>query len=93
MKNLTILVPASIATMLISAVVFASTPTSETQTSPAIAPNRADLFVVDTCGAPAAVETVQATNWHSALGSKRILDRAVVLAKDGAAQPCEPTSN
>lgn len=93
MKNLTILVPASIATMLISAVVFASTPTSETQTSPAKAPNRAEVFTVATCGSPSMVETVQATNWQSALGSKRVLDRALVLAKDGAAQPCEPKSN
>lgn len=92
MKKMTILVPATIATALLSAVVFASTPTSESNGTPAKAPNRAELFAVATCGAPAGVATVQAASWQDALGSKRALDRALVLAKDGAAVPCDPVN-
>lgn len=91
MKKMTILVPATIATMLISAVVFASTPTSETQANPAKAPNRAEVFAIDTCAAASGAATVQATNWQNALGGKRVLDRALVLAKAGSAQPCDVT--
>jgi hypothetical protein len=89
MKKMTILVPATVATALLTAVVFASTPTSETQGTVAKAPNRAELFAIATCDAPAGVATVQATSWQNALGSKRALDRALVLAKDSAAEPCD----
>lgn len=90
MKKMTILVPATVATALLTAVVFASTPTSETQGTPAKAPNRAELFAIATCDAPAGVATVQATTWQNALGSKRAHDRALVLAKGSAAEPCDP---
>ncbi|WP_137112316.1 hypothetical protein [Rhodobacter sp. SY28-1] len=92
MKQTTILVPASIATVLFSAMVFASTPTANPEAVPAKAPNRAELFAIDTCGAGSDVATVQATSWQNALGGKRVMDRALVLAKDGAAQPCDVTS-
>ena len=92
MKRLTILVPASIATVLVSAVVFASTPTVNPEVSPAKAPNLAELFAIETCGAASGAATVQATSWQNALGGKRVQDRALVLAKADAAQPCDPTS-
>jgi hypothetical protein len=90
MKKMTILVPATVATALLTAVVFASTPTSETQGTPAKAPNRAEIYAVATCGASAEVATVQAASWQNALGSKRVVDRALVLAKGNATQPCDP---
>ncbi len=92
MKKMTILVPATIATAMLSAVVFASTPTSESKGTPAKAPNRAEVLDVATCAVPAPVATVQTTGWHNALGSKRVQDRALIQARDGAAKPCAPIS-
>ena len=92
MKRMTILVPASIATVLVSAMVFASTPTANPEATPAKAPNRAELFAIETCGAASGVATVQATSWQNALGGKRVQDRVLVLAKADAAQPCDPAS-
>lgn len=92
MKMMTILVPATVATALLTAVVFASTPTSVSNDTPAQVPNRAEVFAIASCGAPADVATVQATSWQNALGSKRVVDRALVLAKDSAAEPCDAIS-
>jgi hypothetical protein len=86
MKKMTILVPVSISSILLSAVVFAATPTSETQGTPATAPNRAEVFAVAACGEPAVSVAAQAQSWQNALGNKRVQDRALVLAK-GNAEP------
>jgi len=93
MKKMTILVPVALSSILLSAVVFASTPTSETQGTPATAPNRADVFAVAACGAPAVAVLADAHSWQDSLGNKRVLDRALVLAKASAdpAMACDTT--
>lgn len=91
MKTLSILVPAAAAGVFLSAMVFASTPTSDTQGATAVAPNRAEVFAVAACGAPAVSVLANAQSWQNALGSKRIQDRALILAKAGTdlAAPCD----
>lgn len=88
--NMTILVPATIASALLSAMVFASTPAADSKGTPAKAPNRAEVFAVATCGVPAPVDTIQTTGWHTAPAQKLVRKRALVKAKASGAEPCDP---
>ncbi len=91
MKKMPILVSVAVSSMLLSAVVFASTPASDAQATPAKAPNRAEVIVAAACDAPAVAILADAQSWQNALGNKRAHDRAVILAKAGsdAASGCD----
>lgn len=89
MKKMPILVPVAVSSVLLSAMVFAATPTSNTQGTPATAPNRAEVFAAAACDAPADSVVAQAHSWQNALANKRAQDRALVLAKAGS---CPPTA-
>ncbi|MES2916142.1 MAG: hypothetical protein V4753_13575 [Pseudomonadota bacterium] len=84
MKKMSLLVPAAVSSILLSAVVLASPMTGTTQATPATAPNRAEVFVAATCAAPAVSVLADAQSWQNALGNKRIQDRALILAKAGS---------
>jgi hypothetical protein len=85
MKKMTILVPVTLSSILLSAVVFASTVTTDAEGTTAKAPNRADLFSAAACGAPAVAVLADATSWQNALGNKRIQDRALLMPVKGNA--------
>ncbi len=89
MPKITILASASVAAALLSAVVFAASPTTDTEATVAKTPNRAEVFAASTCGE---TSVAQAAAWHTALGSKRVLDRSLILvaATSGTASDCAP---
>jgi hypothetical protein len=91
MKKMSILVPVAAYSILLSAMVFASTPTSDTQGAPAQAPNRAEVFAAATCGVTAVSVMADAQSWQDALGNKRLQERALVRANASTdlANPCE----
>ncbi len=75
-----VLLVATLGTALGAAVVLASPITTETDGAAAMAPNRAEVFVVATCSERASGTVAQAQSWHDALASKRATDRALILA-------------
>jgi hypothetical protein len=91
--KMSILVPVGAIGALAAAVVLASPITTTTDGEPAKAPNRAELYLAATCGVGAADAVSHAASWNNALGSKRALDRALVLASADAdaARDCEPS--
>lgn len=70
---------------LTAAMVFASPSTTDAEGIPSKAPNRAEAYQVASCGGSDLVAVSQTRGWHTALGSKRALDRALVLAGGDAA--------
>jgi hypothetical protein len=80
MKKISTFVPVTLAGVLFAAMVLAAPLGTETQGKPAKAPNRADVFAVAICADPAVTPASQAQSWHNALGSKRVHDRALILA-------------
>lgn len=88
MKTYSILVPGALAGILVAAVVFAAPLDGGATGKPATAPDRSEIFANATCITGAATVSAQAQDWNSALGSKRIQDRALVLAAGTAAAAC-----
>lgn len=84
---------AALGTALVAAVVFASPMSTETKGTPAKTPNRAEAFLVATCGDDNYGALAQSQSWHNALGSKRAIDRELILAKGTpeSAKGCDPT--
>jgi DNA-binding transcriptional regulator YdaS (Cro superfamily) len=64
-----------------AAMVLASPLETDTGATPAKAPNRAEAYMLATCGEVAPIAVSQAQDWHSALASRRLQDRELVLAK------------
>ncbi|MFN6924139.1 MAG: hypothetical protein ACK4P8_00655 [Tabrizicola sp.] len=87
-----ILVPAAVVGGVAAALVLASPMNTGTEAEPAAAPDRAEVFAIADCGGMALTAVSEQTSWHDALGSKRVNDRALVLAKDGAAGSCKGPS-
>jgi hypothetical protein len=83
-----ILVSVGAVGVLVAAVVLASPMSTETAGTPAVAPNRAEVHVVATCGAGAAAPD----SWHDALGTRRAAERDLVLvsATGDVAEVCDP---
>jgi hypothetical protein len=81
-----ILVPVGAIGALVAAVVLASPMTTETVGSPATVPNRAEVFAVATCDEFAVSTVSDQQAWHNALGSKRALERNLILAGGAADQ-------
>jgi hypothetical protein len=65
---------------LTAAMVLASPMSTDGEDMPSQAPNRAEAYEEASCGGSDLVTVSQAQGWHTALGSKRALDRALVLA-------------
>ena len=69
--------------------VLASPMNTGTEAEPAVAPNPAEILAVADCGEMALTTVSGQTGWHNAVGSKRVSDRTLVLARDGAAGSCK----
>jgi hypothetical protein len=79
-----ILVSVGAAGVFVAAVVLASPMSTQTGGSPASVPNRADLHVAATCDSLAPVTASVQPGWHTALATKRALDRNLVLVSAAA---------
>jgi streptogramin lyase len=90
-----ILVPVGAIGALVAAVVLASPMTTEIAATPAMTPNRAEVFAVADCGAPAIISASDQQAWHSALGKKRALERDLILAggTSDLAKGCAPSGD
>jgi hypothetical protein len=75
-----ILVPVGAIGALVAAVVLASPMATDTAAIPATMPNRAEVFAAVTCGDLAASTVSDQQGWQDALGSKRVLERNLMLA-------------
>jgi hypothetical protein len=69
-----------------AAMVLASPLDTGTETAPTKVPNRAVAYLIATCDTPTLATVSQASGWHSAYGSKRVQDRALLLAGSGPDQ-------
>ena len=80
-----IFVPVGVVGAFVAAVVLASPMSTGTVGEPAVAPNRAEVFASATCADPAAISVSDQTSWQNALGSKRALERGLILASGASA--------
>lgn len=80
MHTLKVLAAVAASPIILSAVVFASTPEANLTGKPAGAPNRAEVFAATDCGASAYRVAENVQSWQDALAAKRLHDQALVLA-------------
>lgn len=94
MHTMKVLAAVAASPILLSAVVFASTPEAKLTGKPGGAPNRAEVFAAADCGATAYHVAEHVQTWQDALAAKRLHDQALVLAavETGKAGGCDTAS-